>query len=176
MALMEKQGASAIELQEAKFKFDQVLQDKQIQADSNAALMVERGMDKRLAKTISSNINLQKMADKMAQKGIDIQQQLADTAQTTAEQEAILNQTATIINAFDPLRNLGFDNAAIADLLETLDMPFADEMVELFQDNPNTKQLTPQQVQNNSTSPNVTYNPDTGSNVYTNPNDPSNFG
>jgi len=136
MALMEKEGATAIELQEAKFKFDKALQDKQIQADSNAALLVERGVDKRLAKTISANANLQKMADKMAQKGIDIQQQLADTAETVAEQEAILNQAATIVNSFDPLRNLGFDNNAIADLLDTLEIPFTDELMEMFAEAP----------------------------------------
>ena len=95
------------------------------------------------------------MADKMAQKGIDIQQQLADTAQTTAEQEAILNQAATIVNSFDPLRNLGFDNAAIADLLETLDIPFADEMIEMFEEKAPTQVLKP-------TSNNLTYDPISG--------------
>ena len=184
MALMEKQGASAIELQEAKFKFDKVLQDKQIQADSNAALMVERGMDRRLAKTISSNINLQKMADKMAQKGIDVQQQLADIAQTTAEQEAVLNQAATIINSFDPLRNLGFDNAAIADLLETLDMPFAEEMVEMFGEISTTAaasklfdnvDLSGGSLAGNGSGGQVVIDPQTGSNKFVPAGDPGNL-
>ena len=134
MALLEQQGATQFELQEAQAGFDREAQRVEIQANSNAALLAERGMDRRLAKTISSNINLQKMADKMAQKGIDVQQQLADIAQTTAEQEAVLNQAATIINSFDPLRALGFTNEAIADLMDTLDLPFADEMIEMFEE------------------------------------------
>jgi hypothetical protein len=89
-------------------------------------------MDRRLAQTISSNKELQKMADAMAQKGIDIQTRLADISENTAEQEAVLNQAATVINSFDPLRSLGFNQQEIGDMLTALDLPFADDLMELL--------------------------------------------
>jgi hypothetical protein len=105
------QGASALELQEAKSDFEREQLKTKILADEKAAFFQERGMDRRLAQTISSNKELQKMADAMAQKGIDIQTRLADISENTAEQEAVLNQAATVINSFDPLRSLGFNQS-----------------------------------------------------------------
>jgi len=126
------QGANALELQEAKADFDREAQRIQIRADEKAAFYVDRGMDRRLATTISSNKELQKMADNMAQQGIDIQNRLADITEDTAQQESILNQAATVINSFDPLRSLGFNQSEIGDMLTALDLPFADELMDLL--------------------------------------------
>jgi len=126
------QGANALELQEAKADFDREAQRVQILADEKAAFFVERGMDRRLATTIASNKELQQMADNMAQQGIDIQNRLADITEDTAQQESILNQAATVINSFDPLRSLGFNQSEIGDMLTALDLPFADDLMDLL--------------------------------------------
>jgi len=128
MALLAEQGATQLELQTAQNRFDAKALEIKIGADANAAKLVERGVNDRLAQTIASNKNLQAMADDMAQKGIDIQQQLADHSETVAGQEAILNQFATIVNSFDPLRAAGFTKDTIFDMFESMDLPFAEQL------------------------------------------------
>ena len=128
LALMVEQGATQFELQNAQNLHDRNMQKQAENAASNAALLVERGVNKRHSEIISSNKALQTMADNMAQKGIDIQQQLADHAETQAGQEAILNQFATVVNSFDPLRAAGFSKQVIFDMLESMEVPFSEEL------------------------------------------------
>ncbi|GAG90680.1 unnamed protein product, partial [marine sediment metagenome] len=87
MALLESQGATQLELQTAQNLHDTNIQTLQTAANASAALLIEKGVDGRLAKTIAGNKALQVMADDMAQKGIDIQQQLADHAETIADKK-----------------------------------------------------------------------------------------
>jgi hypothetical protein len=134
LELAKQQGANDQELATLQFGYNEQLQKMQIEADERARVYMENNIDRRLATQLAHNKNLQIMENKLREKGLNIQEMLAEQTIDTAQQEIILNQAATVINSFAPLRELGFKQEEIGDILEALDIPFTDAMVEMYND------------------------------------------
>lgn len=66
----------------------------------------------------------------LKQQGLDIQSALADAQIPLLEQEHKLNQFATVVNAFEPMRAAGFDSQDVANIMNSLGLDFGQEFIQ----------------------------------------------
>ena len=94
--------------------------------------LIEAGTSERFATQLSQNRELFDLELQLKQQNTDIQRELARFGIEQGKEEMVLNRAATVLNALDPLSALGFSSQEVGDMIETLGLPFADQIREQY--------------------------------------------
>ena len=110
-------GANAIELQNI-----------QNEASFRERVLLEQGADVRFAKQLAENQRMFDIEQQLKKENSSIQQELARSGLDTQQQEFAINKSVTALNALDLLKDRGFDKGEMMNIMDALDLPFANQV------------------------------------------------
>lgn len=127
---IKARGASDLEIAQLRGADQKEIANLQIQSSEKMQLLTERGMDERLAKTLSENSRMFDIEQRLRQRGFDLQEELFKDAQNTQDEQMKMDKFATVINSIDLLQSLDFSSNEIGNILNNLDVGLSEDVMQ----------------------------------------------